>query len=169
MSVARRVTSVFTAGLIMGVLAGLALGVIWARLAPRVPLVIGPDASRPQGFQPQEYLADDLTFAALSIVAGIAIAVGLARMRREHLTSVLGAALLAGFIGSGLMWFIGEHLGAVDIEGLSATVTTETVVDAPLRLSMPAVALVWPIASALVITVLAGFDAWRELRSPVER
>lgn len=164
MTSARRITSVVTAGLVMGVLAGLALGVIWARLAPRVPLVIGPDTKRPDGFQPAEYLAADVTFAALAIIAGVAIAVGLARMRREHLLSVLGAALLAGVIGTTLMWFVGEHLGAVDIEGLSATLTEETVVDAPLQLSMPAVALLWPIASTLVVVVLAGFDAWHEIR-----
>ena len=164
MTLARRITSVFTAGLAVGVLAGLALGVIWARMAPRVPLVVGPDTARPDGFQPAGYLAADVTFGALAIVAGIAVAVGLARMRREHLLSVLGASLLAGAVGTALMWFVGEHLGAVDIEGLSATLTQETVVDAPLRLSMPAVALLWPIASTLVVVVLAGFDAWREIR-----
>ena len=161
---ARRAASVISAGVVMGVVVGAALGVIWWRLAPRVPLVVRPDSARPQGFQPDGYLAADLAFAILALIAGIAIAVGLVRMRREHLAPTLVGALLAGFIGSPLMWFIGEHLGAVDIEGLSATVTSDLVVDGPLRLSMPALLLVWPIASVFVITVMAAIDAWREFK-----
>ncbi len=165
MTLVRRITSVLTAGLVMGVVAGLALGVIWWRLAPRVSLVVRPDSAVPEGYQPQGYLAADLAFAGLAMVAGIAIGTGLVRMRREHLSSVLVASLISGLLGSALMWFVGTHLGDVDIEGLSATTTTEVVVDAPLRLSMPALGLVWPIASVAVVTVLAAIDFTREYRA----
>lgn len=163
MTLFRRVTSVLAAGLIMGVVVGVAFGVIWWRLAPRVPLVVRPDRAVPQGVQPDGYLGADLAFAILAVIAGIAIAVGLARMRREHLLSVLWAALLAGAIGTALMWFVGERLGSVDIEGLAATTSTDIVVDAPLQVSMPALLLMWPITSALVVTVLAALDWWREI------
>lgn len=162
MTFVRRVTSVLAAGLIMGVVVGLAFGVIWWRLAPRVPLIVRPDRAVPQGIQPDGYLGADLAFAFLAVVAGIAIAVGLVRMRREHLLSVLGAALLSGAIGTIIMWAVGERLGSVDIEGLAATTTTDLVVDAPLQVTMPALLLVWPITSAVIITVLAALDWWRE-------
>lgn len=162
MTIVRRITSVLSAGLIMGVVVGVAFGVIWWRLAPRVPLVVRPDRAVPQGVQPDGYLGADLAFAVLAVIAGVAIAVGLVRMRREHLLSVLVAALLSGAVGTVLMWVVGERLGSVDIEGLSATTTTDIVVDAPLRVTMPALLLVWPITSAVIITVLAALDWWRE-------
>ena len=161
----RRIASVVSAGVVMGTGIGIALGVIWWRLAPRVPLEIRPDRVVPDGYQPDGYLGADVAFAVLALVAGVGVAVGLIRMRRDHLTSVLVAALLAGAIGSLLMWFIGQRLGSVDIEGLSATAEAGTVVDAPLRLSMPALLLVWPITSALAITVLAAADWWQEVRA----
>lgn len=166
MTIVRRVTSVLSAGLIMGVVVGVAFGVIWWRLAPRVPLVVRPDRAVPQGIQPDGYLGADLAFAALAVTAGIAIAVGLVRMRREHLLSVLVAALLSGAVGTLLMWAVGERLGSVDIEGLAATTTTDIVVDAPLQVTMPALLLVWPMTSAVIITVLAALDWWREFSAP---
>lgn len=161
----RRVTSVVAAGAVMGAVVGVALGVIWWRLAPRVSLEIRPDRAVPDGYQPDGYLGADLSFGVLAVIAGIGIAVGLIRMRREHLSSVLGAALLSGAIGSVLMWFVGQRLGSVDIEGLSATAEVGLVVDAPLRVSMPALLLLWPIASALVVTIVAAGDWWQEFRA----
>lgn len=158
MTTQRKVTAVIAAGLIFGTLVGAALGVLWWRLAPRVPVVIDPGATQPGGFQPEGYLAADLSFGALALVAGIALAVGLARMRREHLLSVLVAALLAAAVGTAAMWLVGSSLGHVDIEGLSATTTEQVVVDGPLQVSLPAMFLAWPFASAVVITILALTD-----------
>lgn len=152
------------AGLLVGVLAGGALGVLWWRLAPRVPLVVRPGDAFPQGYQPDGYLAADVTFAVLGIIAGIAVAIGLITIRRHHLVWALSAGLLAGGIGSAAMWFVGRRLGSVDIEGLIATTTEDVVVDAPLQVSMPAVLLLWPIATALVVTIAAFADWWSEFR-----
>ena len=155
----RRVAAVITAGVVAGVLCGAALGVLWWRLAPRVPVIISPDGSTPNGFQPEGYLAADIAFGVLAAVAGVAIAVGLATMRREHLWSVLVASLLSSAIGTLAMWWVGTRLGTVDIEGLVATTSEQVVVDGPLSLSLPAMFLVWPIASAVVVTILALTDA----------
>lgn len=164
MTVVKRTTSVITMGVIIGAIAGVALGVLWWRLAPRVPIVVRPDATYPAVYQPDGYIAADVAFAGLALVAGIAITIGLVRMRREHLLACLVAALLSGAIGSVLMWFVGERLGQVDIEGLSATITDKVTVDAPLHLNMPALLLVWPIAGALVITCIAFADWLGEVR-----
>ena len=98
-------------------------------------------------------------------MAGVAITIGLANMRREHLASVLVAGLLASVVGTAAMWFVGTRLGSVDIEGLSATTTADVVVDAPLRVSMPSMFLMWAVASAAVVTVLALGDWIVEVRS----
>ena len=164
MSVERRAGAVITAGAIVGLVSGAALGVVWSALAPRVPLVIAPDSTSPQGFQPEEYLASDIAFGLLGLVAGVAVTIGLAYMRREHLLSVLIAGLLASGLGTAAMWFVGTRLGSVDIEGLQATTTSEIIVDAPLTVSLPAVYLMWPVACALIVTTLALSDWLAELK-----
>lgn len=155
----RKASAVIVAGLIVGLLSGAALGVMWWQLAPSVPLIIRPETGAyPEGYQPEGYLASDVTFALLAAVAGVAITIGLAYMRRDGLGSVLVAGLLASAVGTTAMWFVGTRLGSVDIEGLVATTREDLVVDAPLAVSMPAMYLVWAIAAALVVTVLALSD-----------
>jgi hypothetical protein len=121
--------------------------------------------SYPQGYQPEGYLAADAAFGVLALIAGIAITIGLANMRREHLASVLVAGLLSGVVGTAAMWFVGTRLGSVDIVGLSATTTTDVVVDAPLRVAMPGMFLMWPLGAAIIVTVLALGDWVNEVRA----
>lgn len=165
MSRVRRASAVIAAGLIVGAVSGLALGVVWWRLAPRVPVVVQPGVSYPQGFQPEGFLAAGATFGILGLLAGIAITVGLAQMRREHLASVLAAGLLASIVGTAAMWFVGTRLGSVDIDGLVATITTDLVVEAPLRVAVPGMFLMWALGAALVVTVLAVGDWMGEVRA----
>lgn len=150
--------SVVVAGVLVGALSGAALGVLWWQLAPRASVVVRPDGVRPQGFQPEEYLAADVSFAALALVAGIIVTIGLAAMRRQHLVGVLFAGLLAGIVGTLSMWQVGTRLGSVDIEGLIATTQDEVVTQAPLEVTMPGVYLVWAIAAAAVVVTLALGD-----------
>jgi hypothetical protein len=164
MSTARRASAVIVAGLIVGLVSGLALGVVWWRLAPRVPVVVRPGVSFPQGYQPEGYLAADAAFGILALIAGIAITIGLANMRREHLASVLVAGVLSGVVGTAAMWFVGTRLGHVDIQGLSATTTDDVVVDAPLRVAMPGMFVMWPLGAAAVVTILALGDWINEIR-----
>lgn len=165
---ARKASAVIVMGGLVGLLAGAALGVVWWRLAPRVTMVVRPGEGTSaslvhDGFQPQGYISADVAFAALAVAAGVFVTIGLIRMRREHLTSALFASLLAGLLGSLVMWFVGTHLGDVDIDGLAATTDVESTVDAPLRITMPAVLLLWPIAAALVATVVSMAD-WLHAR-----
>lgn len=164
MSAERRIGFVLLAGLGFSAIIGAGLGVLWWRLVPRVPLVIRPEGALPEGFQPEGFLAADVVFAALAILAGIAITIGLASMRREHLISVLIASILGSVIGVVAMYFVGTRLGSVDIEGLIATTVEAVTVDAPLEISMPAVLVMWPAASALVVTVLAAGDVMHARR-----
>ena len=162
---ARRASAVVVAGRVVGLFSGLALGVVWWQLAPSVPVIVRPGDSFPQGFQPEGYLAADATFGLLGVIAGIAITIGLANMRRDRLLSVLIAGLLSGVVGTAAMWFVGTRLGSVDIEGLSATTDTDLVIEAPLQVAMPGMFLMWPLAAALVVTVLALGDWIVEVRS----
>ena len=53
--------------------------------------MVRPGVSYPEAYQPEGYLAADAAFGLLAVVAGVAITIGLANMRREHLASVLVA------------------------------------------------------------------------------
>lgn len=146
------------AGLVIGVISGAALGVVWWRLAPRVPMVVRPNQSFPEGFQPSGYIAADVAYAALAVIAGVLVVVGLLAIRRYHLLPALIGSILAGIIGSILMWVIGVWLGHANLEELAATTNVETVVDAPLTLRLTGLVLLWPTTSALVITAVAAWD-----------
>jgi hypothetical protein len=78
---------------------------------------------------------------------------------------VLVAALLASAVGTTAMWFVGTRLGSVDIEGLSATTIEDLVVDAPLEVSLMGMFLMWALASAAVVTILALSDWIKEVRA----
>lgn len=161
----RRPAALVTAALSVGAIAGAALGVIWWSLAPRVALVVEPDRTYPGTYQPREWITADVVFTALAVAAGIVATVALARMRRGHLVDVLGAAVLAGAVGGLVMRAVGERLGSVDVEGLQATLAEPSVVEAPLRLTMPAALLAWPIAAAAVVTAIALGDVLAERRA----
>lgn len=155
-TVARRASAVLIAGLISAVVFGAGLGVVWWKLAPRVSVIVKSGETFPANYQPNEYLGADVAFGALALLAGLGVTVALIYMRREHLLSTLASAIVSGFIGSLLMWLVGTRLGSVDIAGLSGT--EELVVEAPLKLSLPAMIMVWPLTAAVVISVVAAAD-----------
>lgn len=128
-------------------------------------MVVRPDTAFPANYQPDGYIAADVSFATLACLAGVAVTIGLMNMRREHLLSSLWAALISGAIGSALMWAVGSRLGSVDIAGLSATIDDNVVVDAPLEIMMPAILLIWSATAALVVTVVAFSDWLQEVRA----
>lgn len=153
----RRPAVLVTAALSVGAIAGSALGVMWWSLAPRVALVVEADRTYPETYQPREWITADVVFTGLAVAAGIVATIALARMRRGHLVDVLGASVLAGGVGSLVMRAVGERLGSVDIAGLQATLTESSVVEGPLRLTMTAALLAWPItASAVVLAIALG-------------
>jgi hypothetical protein len=157
---ARRTASVLTAGIILGIFGGAALGVLWWRLAPRVPVLISAEDGATLGYQPEEYIGADVAFGALALVAGLVVTIGLVRMRRDQLLSVLLASVLAGILGSASMWFVGTRLGSVDIEGLVATTTESITVDGALVVTLPGVFVVWPLVAALIVTMIALSEVW---------
>jgi xanthine/uracil permease len=160
----QRTIAVFAAGVIVAVVIGSALGVLWWRLAPRVPLLLRPNGDPWPGYQPEGYIGADVAFGALGLMAGVLVTIGLVRMRREQLLSVLIVSVLTGVVGSAAMWFVGTRLGSVDIEGLIATTTEDLTVDAPLVVTLPGVYVVWPLAAALVVTLVAAREVWRDWR-----
>ncbi len=152
----RKAITVFVTGVIAGGLSGAALGVMWWALAPRVSVVITADRVFPENFQPQEYFSANIAFGALGAIAGVLMAIGLVSMRREHLLASLVAALASSVVGTFAMWWVGSHLGFVDLANID--IPDPTVVDAPLELTLPAMLLMWPLGSSVVILIMAIGD-----------
>lgn len=144
---------------------GVLLGWLWESLAPRVSLVIASDGQPyPEGYQPEGYMTDDGIAALLCIGAGLAIgivAVWAARriVAPDHAMSVaLVSVLVLGAVGSIALWRTGETLGAFDFDALVAASAEGDVITAPLRLRMPGVLVLWPLASVIVIFLAALAD-----------
>lgn len=150
---------------------GVLLGLLWVRLAPRVELFVSAGKGYPQGFQPEGYMTADgvaaLLCTAAGLVAGAAIAV-VVRRRADVADPrwayvALGLGVVLGLIGAASLWLTGALLGSTDYEGqLASAVDGDTLV-APLRLRIPGVLLLWPIASVTVIFVVALVDWGRHV------
>jgi len=154
---------------LVAVLAAAALGALlgwwWESLAPRVALVIAGDGlPYPEGYQPEGYMTDDGIAALLCLAAGLVVGVlAVWACRRvvapDHALAVaLVSVLVLGAVGSIVLWRTGEMHGAFDFDALVAASTPGDVITAPLRLRMPGVLVLWPLASVLVVFLSALSD-----------
>lgn len=134
---------------------GALLGVAWWWIAPRVVLDVYGDLAYPAEYQPGGYIADEGWAAIAGILGGVVmilIAGWASRRRRGQWwdMSVLGWSVLAGLVGAVFVWVVGEGLGSVDVEAAIAAAGDGGSFEAPLRLRMPGVLFLWPLASAVV-------------------
>ncbi|MEY3734437.1 MAG: hypothetical protein RL347_1796 [Actinomycetota bacterium] len=150
---------------------GVLLGWLWESLAPRVSLVIASDGQPyPEGYQPEGYMTDDGIAALLCIGAGLVVGLVAVWVSRRviapgHALAVaLVSVLVLGAIGSIALWRTGETLGAFDFDALVAASAEGDVITAPLRLRMPGVLVLWPLASVIVV-FLAALADWLRGRS----
>lgn len=139
--------------------AGLVLGIVWAVLAPRVPLQVVGDTAVPDEYQPGGFIAADGIFAVLAVVAGVGLAVTVLRWERRPLVA-LAAVVVGGTVGGLVMWWAGTRWGASDTAALVAAAPDGAVIDAPLLLRMPGAVLLWPAAGAAVLTSVATIEWW---------
>ncbi|MGW9304736.1 ABC transporter permease [Streptomyces cyaneofuscatus] len=145
-------------------LAGIALGLLWLWLAPRVPLVSDGSAVFLQNSEGEEAIGADGTFVLLAAVFGVLSAVAVAwRLRRGGVLVVVGLAL-GGVLGSLLAWRVGIWLGpSSDVVARAREVGKGVVFDAPLELHAVVVAvLVWPFVALAVHVLLTAAFGVRE-------
>ena len=93
MSTARKASAVIVAGLVVGLVSGAALGVVWwAPGSARAARGAGRASASRRRTSPRATSPRTSPSVLLAVVAGVAITIGLANMRRDHLASVLVAA-----------------------------------------------------------------------------
>lgn len=150
---------------VVGVLAlgaglGALLGALWWALAPRIDLVVYGEQAYPQGFQPREFATSDVIAGGACLAGGIVLAttvIVLARRSRGPAgdLAALGLCLVAAIPGVALLWATGSLLGRVDLPAAIAAAGEGGTVVAPLDLRMPGVLVLWPLASAVIVFVVA--------------
>jgi hypothetical protein len=87
----------------------------------------------------------------------------------DHALAVaLVSVLVLGVIGSTALWRTGEMLGAFDLDALVAASAEGDVITAPLRLRMPGVLVLWPLASVVVVFLAALADWWQGRRQDLD-
>ncbi|ARF72056.1 ABC transporter permease [Kitasatospora albolonga] len=139
-------------------LSGIALGLLWLWLAPRVPLVSDGSAVFLENSEGEEAIGADGTFVLLAVAFGLVSAAAVFwRLRRGGVYVVLGLAL-GGVLGSLVAWRVGVWLGpSSDVVSRAREVGKGVAFDAPLELHAAAVAvLVWSIVAMAAHLALTG-------------
>ncbi|MDR1799034.1 MAG: hypothetical protein LBR19_03990 [Bifidobacteriaceae bacterium] len=136
-------------------LVGLALGYAWLRLAPRPQAYwtgytwYSPEVT---GFG----AAQDVLFGALTVLPGLAAGVCLVLWAARPWAAVRTLLVLVGAaVGSGATWLVGALASHAWAGGWAVGDT----VTAPVNLTSPGVALLWPVLAALVPALVLSIRA----------
>ncbi|MFJ8886263.1 ABC transporter permease [Streptomyces sp. NPDC102402] len=141
--------------------AGVALGLLWLWLAPRVPLVSDDTAVFLKNSEGEQAIGADGTFVLLALAFGLVSAAAVFLFRRRGGIPLVVGLALGGLLGSLLAWGIGTWFGPTsDVVAHAKEVGKGVTFDAPLELhAVGAAMLAWPIAAMIVhlgLTALFG-------------
>jgi hypothetical protein len=145
-------------------LAGVALGLLWVWLAPRVPLIGDVvDGNWVVYFgdtEGEQAVGVDGTFTLLAVACGLVSAVAVFAWRRRGGVPLVVALTVGGLLGSVLAWRLGMFFGpSSDVLAQAKAAGKGVSFDAPLRLSAKGALLAWPLSALLVhlgLTALFG-------------
>ncbi|CAG6395368.1 ABC transporter permease [Streptomyces cocklensis] len=142
---------------------GIALGLLWLWLSPRVPLVSDGKAVYLKDTEGEEAIGGDGTFALIAAGLGILTAAAVFwRYRRGGVGVVLGLAA-GGVLASVVGWRLGIWLGPdTDIVAHATAVGPKVVFDAPLELRAKSALVAWSVAAMVVHLVLTSAFGPRE-------
>ncbi|MFE3515691.1 ABC transporter permease [Streptomyces sp. NPDC059166] len=141
--------------------AGLALGLLWLWLAPRVPLVSDDTAVFLKNSESEDAIGADGTFVLLGLAFGLVTGAAVFLFRRRGGIPLVVGLALGGILGSLLAWGIGTWFGPTsDVVAHAKEVGKGVTFDAPLELhAVGAAILAWPVAAMIAhlgLTALFG-------------
>jgi hypothetical protein len=148
---------------------GVALGLLWVWLSPRIPMVSDGKAIYLKDTEGEEAIGGDGTYVFIALGLGILAAVGVfLRWRRGGIGVVLGLAA-GGMLASVVGWRIGVWLGPTsDIIAHAKAVGPKVVFDGPLELRAKSALVAFSVAAMLTHLVLTSGFGEREEPPPVE-
>jgi hypothetical protein len=148
---------------------GVALGLLWLWLSPRVPMVSDGQAVYLKDTEGEEAIGGDGTFVWIAAVLGVVTAALVFwRYRKGGVAIVLGLAV-GGVLASVIGWRLGVALGpTTDIVAHAKAVGPKKVFDGPLELRAKSALVVWSAAAMLTqLCLTAGFGP-REPAPPMD-
>ncbi|SHL83209.1 hypothetical protein [Actinacidiphila paucisporea] len=142
---------------------GIALGLLWLWLSPRVPLVSDGKAVYLKDTEGEEAIGGDGAFALIAAGLGVLTAAAVFwRYRRGGVGVVLGLAA-GGILASVVGWRLGVWLGPdTDIVAHATAVGPKVVFDAPLELRAKSALVAWSVAAMIVHLALTSAFGPRE-------
>jgi hypothetical protein len=142
---------------------GALLGVLWAWLAPHVPLIADSKSIYLKNTEGEESIGADGTFVLLALGFGVLSAAAVFLFRRRGGIPLVVALTAGGLLGAVLAWHVGVWLGPTeDVVAHAKEVGTGVVFDSPLRLEAKGALLAWPIAAMLAQLALTGLFGPRD-------
>ncbi|MGW2276889.1 ABC transporter permease [Streptomyces sp. NPDC001770] len=137
--------------------AGVALGLLWLWLSPRIPLISDDTAVYLKDSEGEEAIGADGTFALLAAGFGVVSAVVVYLLRRTGgIPTVVGLAL-GGLLGALLAWWLGTSFGPTsDVVAHAKEAGKGVTFDAPLELNAKGALLAWPVAAMVVHLILTA-------------
>lgn len=161
------------------VVLGAPFGLLWAAIAPNVPVVVTDRGPIFTEAQPEELAAADGWFAILGAAVGLFAAVG-AWLAARHARGELGlVAVTVGAVGAGLIaWWLGRQIGLSGYQANLAAAETGTYLERPPDLRAYSLGL-WPprvlgvvlvpaLAAAVCYTFIAAWSRFPNLRPDPE-
>ncbi|WNI15101.1 ABC transporter permease [Actinacidiphila sp. ITFR-21] len=145
---------------------GIALGLLWLWLSPRIPMVSDGQAVYLKDTEGEEAIGGDGTFVLIAAALGAVSALLVFWRRRDGgVGSVLGLAV-GGVLASVVGWRIGVWLGpSTDIVAHAKQVGPKVVFDGPLELRAKAALVAWSAAAMLAhLCVTSAFGPREEPR-----
>ncbi|MFD7165637.1 ABC transporter permease [Streptomyces violascens] len=141
-------------------LAGVALGLLWVWLAPKVPLIADDKAVFLKDTEGEEAIGGDGTFILLALALGALSAAAVFLFRRKGGIALVAGLAVGALLGSVLAWRLGIWLGPnQDVVAAAKAAGKGVTFDAPLKLDAKGALLAWPIAAMAVhlgLTALFG-------------
>ena len=146
-----------------GIVLGVALGLLWVWLAPRIPLYTDGKAvylKHPEG---EEAVGADGTFVLLALALGVLLGAAVFWARRRGGVGLVVGLAVGGVLGSLLAWRLGVWFGPTsDLVAHARAAGKGTVFDGPLELRAKGALLALPFAALLVHLGLTALFGRRE-------
>ncbi|MCC3778976.1 ABC transporter permease [Streptomyces sp. UNOB3_S3] len=140
--------------------AGVLMGLLWAWLAPRVPLISDGKAVYLKNTEGEQAIGADGWFGLLGLVLGALSAALVFLFRRAGGIAIVVGLAVGSLLASLVAWRLGIRLGPTsDVVAHARAVGKGVVFDAPLRLGAKGMLLAWPMAAMaahLGLTALFG-------------
>ncbi|MEU9096136.1 hypothetical protein [Streptomyces sp. NPDC048361] len=143
--------------------AGVALGLLWLWLAPRVPLIADDKAVFLKDTEGEEAIGGDGTFILIALGLGALSAAAVFLFRRTGGIALVAGLAVGSLLGSVLAWRLGIWLGPnQDVVAAAKAAGKGVTFDAPLKLDAKGALLAWPIAAMAVHLGLTALFAPRD-------